>query len=244
MLSSNTTNPVRPIGTAVTLNCTVHVELSPAVDVPVAVNTVLTGPAGFVATSTSQPVTENTRSIIYTSIAMVSSLGRNQSGVYRCTASLNYILNNVYLINSNAMANSTRVTTGKIDKLLQLNAILFYFFIGVYLALRNHFIANNSQVNIRSIGLSSNIPNTALQCITDKNPCCLENPRLGKWYLPNGTLVHEGTSTTVFHRNRGDNGEVYLNRPSDVRSPTGQFCCQVADATNMNQTLCVVIGKI
>ena len=127
MLSSNTTNPVRPVGTAVTLNCTVHVELSPAVDVPVAVNTVLTGPAGFVATSTSQPVTENTRSISYTSTAMVSSLGRNQSGVYRCTASLNYTLNNIYLINSNAMANSTQVTTGKIDKLLQLNAILFLF---------------------------------------------------------------------------------------------------------------------
>ena len=52
------------------------------------------------------------------------------------------------------------------------------------------------------------------------------------------------TSTTVFYRNRGDNGEVSLNRPSGVESPTGQFCCEVPDAINTNQTLCVNIGKL
>ena len=126
-LSSNTPNPVRPIGSAITLNCTVHVRLSPAVDVPVTVNIVLTGPAGFVATSTSesQPVTEHTRSINYTSTAMVSSLGRNQSGVYGCAATLHYTLHNAYLINSSATANSTRVTTGKIDKLFAIECYPF-----------------------------------------------------------------------------------------------------------------------
>ena len=34
-----------------------------------------------------------------------------------------------------------------------------------------------------------------------------------------------------------------LNRPSGVESPTGQFCCEVPDATITNQTLCVNIGK-
>ena len=35
-----------------------------------------------------------------------------------------------------------------------------------------------------------------------------------------------------------------LNRPSNVESPTGQFCCEVPDATNTNQTLCVNIGTL
>ena len=50
-------------------------------------------------------------------------------------------------------------------------------------------------------------------------------------------------SPAVFYRNRRDNGEVSLNRPSGVMSPTGQFCCQVPDAVNVTQTLCVTIGK-
>ena len=109
MLSATSPNPVQPIGS---LTCIVHVELSPAVDVPVTVNTVLTGPAGFVATSTSQPIMENTTT--YTSTAMVSSLGRNQSGVYRCTATLHSMLTNTYLINSNSTADSNQITIGEI----------------------------------------------------------------------------------------------------------------------------------
>ena len=116
---------------------------------------------------------------------------------------------------------------------------------GVYLALRGEHIANNSNINIRNIGQSSDDPNSALQCITDRIPCCLsQSPRLGEWYLPNGTLILRGTSTTTFYRNREDNGEVSLNRPSDVMSPTGRFCCEVPDDTDTNQTLCVNIGKL
>ena len=116
--------------------------------------------------------------------------------------------------------------------------------LGVYLALRGAFIANNSQVNIRNIGQSSDSPNGALQCITDRSPCCATPPnRRGEWYLPNGALVQGTTSTTAVYRNRGDNGEVSLNRPSDVMSPIGLFCCEVPDATDTNQTLCVNTGE-
>ena len=54
------------------------------------------------------------------------------------------------------------------------------------------------------------------------------------------------TSTTAFYRIRGANGEVSLNRPSGIESPTacGRFCCEVPDATNINQTLCVNIGML
>ena len=106
-------------------------------------------------------------------------------------------------------------------------------------------ITNDSNINIRSVGQSSDNPNGALQCITDKIRCCMsQNPRPGEWYLPTGALVHGGTSTTEIYRSRGDNGEVSLNRPSNVESPTGLFCCEVPDATGTNQTLCVNIGKL
>ena len=89
------------------------------------------------------------------------------------------------------------------------------------------------------------MPDSALQCITDRSPCCkTQDPRRGEWYLPNGAIVQESTSTTDFYRNRGDNGEVFLNRPSTTMSPTGRFCCEVPDATDNNQTVCVNIGKL
>ena len=115
---------------------------------------------------------------------------------------------------------------------------------GVYLALRGVHIANNSNINIKSTGLSSDSPNGALQCVTDDFRCCSQDPRLGEWYQPNGALVQVATSTTAFYRTRGANGEVFLNRPGDVESPIGQFCCEVPDATSTNQTLCVNIGML
>ena len=114
-------------------------------------------------------------------------------------------------------------------------------FSGVYLALRDVQISNNSNINTKDIGEN---PSGALQCITDNLRCCSQNPALGEWYQPNGALVQGTTSTMAFYRTRGANGEVSLNRPSDVESPTGQFCCEVPDTTNTNQTLCVNIGML
>ena len=55
----------------------------------------------------------------------------------------------------------------------------------------------------------------------------------------------QGTASTIaFYRTRGANGEVFLNRPSGIESSTGRFCCEVPDATNNNQTLCVNIGML
>ena len=82
IVTNDPVSPIRPVGSDVTLNC--NVELSPAVDVLVTVNTEWTGPAGFMTTNTAQPVMGSTTT--YTSIAMVSSFGRDQSGNYRCTA--------------------------------------------------------------------------------------------------------------------------------------------------------------
>ena len=55
-------------------------------------------------------------------------------------------------------------------------------------------------------------------------------------------------SDLEFYRNRGDNGQVYLNRPTNNNitavTPIGRFCCEVPDTTGINQILCVLIGKL
>ena len=106
-LSSSTDNPVRPIGSAIILTCIVHVELSPAVDVPMTLNTVWTGPEGFMAANTSHPVMTT-----YTTTTMINSFGRNESGIYTCAAALSF--STIYLINGTAITDSVQVTTGKI----------------------------------------------------------------------------------------------------------------------------------
>ena len=83
---SNMRNPIWPIGSNVTLMCTV--ELSPAVDIPVTVNTVWTGPAGFSTNITALPVMGSTTT--YTNTPIVRSFERNKSGNYSCMATLTF----------------------------------------------------------------------------------------------------------------------------------------------------------
>ena len=99
------------IGSAVTLTCTV--ELSSAVGVPVTVSPVWSGPAGHGVTIT--PVTNSVMESLtrYTSTAMVSSFGREQSGVYTCRASINS-MPQAYLVGSSSTTGTARVTVGKV----------------------------------------------------------------------------------------------------------------------------------
>ena len=78
------------------------------VDVPVTVNTVWTGPDGFMNTATAQPVMGSTAT--YTSTAMVSSFGRGQSGNYTCTAAVSSTSS--FISNSSSLSGTTRVTVG------------------------------------------------------------------------------------------------------------------------------------
>ena len=110
-VTSDQPNPIHPIGSTVTLMCTV--ELSPAVDVPVTVNTVWTGPDGFNTTNTAQPIMGSTTT--YTSTTIVSSFGRDQSGDYTCTATV--IPTSLFLANSIG-SSLTRVTVGKASIIL------------------------------------------------------------------------------------------------------------------------------
>ena len=111
MLSSSIPNPIPPFGSDVTLTCAV--ELSPAVDVPVTVNTVLTTDEGFMRTSTAQPVMGSSTN--YASTFVISSFGRSNSGNYICSATIS-LTSNAYISDSmrSTVSHTIRVTTGKV----------------------------------------------------------------------------------------------------------------------------------
>ena len=101
-MTSSKPSPIRPVGSVVTLTCTV--ELSPAVDVPVTVNTVWTGPSGFMTSDTTQSIRNATN---YTTTAMISSFGRDQSGVYTCTVTVSSMSPLLTSSSGSAMAKAT-----------------------------------------------------------------------------------------------------------------------------------------
>ena len=224
-------HPIHPIGSNVTLTCTV--DLDPAVDVPVTVNTVWTGPNG-VTLSPIDPVMVNlTR---YTSTAMVSSFGRDQSGVYNCTATVSSNLS----LSDTMVFQAARITVGMLCcyNTFIATPYLCMHTIGVHLLLRRVEYVDNSIIPIVEIGAGEN----ALQCITDKAPCCGSN--IGQWIFPDDSSVPELAGNASFYVSRGaSDGTVNLNRVHDVTMPTGRFCCVVPDATGSNQTVCANIGE-
>ena len=104
-ISSDPISPIRPVGSDVTLTCTV--ELSPAVDVPVTLNTVWTGPE-VVTLSTTTPVEED-----LISTATVNSFGRDQSGNYTCRATVSSASS--FLTDSGLKSGTATVTVGKVQ---------------------------------------------------------------------------------------------------------------------------------
>ena len=109
MLSSNIPNPILPFGSSVTLTCAV--ELSPAVDVPVTMNIVLTNPDGSTIPSTTQPVM-GSRTNNYATTFMISLFRRNDSGIYVCGATLSSTSTYEYIHDSSTVSHPIRVTTG------------------------------------------------------------------------------------------------------------------------------------
>ena len=107
------TNGSFNVGSDVILTCTV--ELSPAVDVSVTVNTGWTGPAGFMTTNTAQPVKGSTTT--YTSTTIIQPFGRDQSGNYTCTATVRPQSTSTYLTGSGVLSNTVAVIASKLGLL-------------------------------------------------------------------------------------------------------------------------------
>ena len=126
--------------------------------------------------------------------------------------------------------------------------------VGVSLQLQREIIPNNSLVNFddllyNTVEDSPQPTNTnehqTLMCVTDLVPCCESSAR-GDWYYPDGRRI-TGEGTTVYRINRGQN-EVLNQFYGSVRlwrrytpPERGLFCCELPDASNVVQTLCVNI---
>ena len=107
-MTGNKPNPIRPVGSIVTLTCTV--ELSPAVDVPVTVNVQLSDPAGSPLTTTPPSVSGST----YITTTMISSFGREQSGVYTCAVNAATTSTTSFITGSKVGFGTARITIGEI----------------------------------------------------------------------------------------------------------------------------------
>ena len=111
-------------------------------------------------------------------------------------------------------------------------------FTGVYFQLNGVNYGNNSIVNIANIGEGER---GSLICMTTNTDCCDGSTKKGEWYYPNNmsTVRAEGEGGSFF-RNRGPR-VVRLHRRHDVMMPTGQFCCEVPDANETIQRICIIV---
>ena len=107
--------------------------------------------------------------------------------------------------------------------------------------------ANNSNIHITEIGEGDC---GALLCYTDLIECCRDSDTpvgvgaLGHWHYPNGSAVGMMSDRQDFYVDRGPS-VVRLNRRDNAISTTGQFCCEILDATSTNIRICVNIdGKL
>ena len=108
---------VHPVGSTVTLTC--MADLDPAIDVPVIVNIELSDPAGRILTATTPSVSGST----YSSMATISSFGRDQSGLYTSSATVSPSPLNSFLSGGGSQSQTLRVTTGMSS--LELHTLIF-----------------------------------------------------------------------------------------------------------------------
>ena len=115
------------------------------------------------------------------------------------------------------------------------------FCLGVYIQLRGVRLSNNSEVFITDIGEGDT---ASVLCFTDKTDCCrtfdgYRGP-VGEWYFPNESTVGILGYGGSFYRNRGQS-VVRLHRRHNVMMPTGPFCCEVPDANDITQRICIAV---
>ena len=98
--------------------------------------------------------------------------------------------------------------------------------------------SNNSIIPIAEVGEDGN----ALQCVTDRNPCC--DSSKGQWFFPGGSnQVSDQRQDNSIYQSFNSNGIVALNGNGNIMTPAGLYCCVVLDAINVNQTLCPNLGE-
>ena len=109
-ITSSPPSPIRPIGTGVIVNCSCDIGQSlptRVLDIDIIVSISLRDPFGRLLATTIPLVNGS----MYTSSAVISTFGRDQSGFYTCTASVRASSSFIVGIDT---SKRTRVTTGKI----------------------------------------------------------------------------------------------------------------------------------
>ena len=114
----------------------------------------------------------------------------------------------------------------------------------MYISHRGKTYPNNSNILITDIGEGDS---GAVLCKTNLYNCCKSNQTnnsgaLGGWFYPNSSPVPTGQSNDLY-RNR-DRSVVRLNRRGNILSPTGKFCCEIPDASNISIKMCVNLGEL
>ena len=107
----------------------------------------------------------------------------------------------------------------------------------MYLQLNGVSYGNNSEVNIIDIGSDQH----SLQCVTNNTYCCERIEwRVGEWFFPNMSVVRRKGDGGSFYRDR-DQSVVRLHRRHNVMMPNGSFCCEIPDANNEIQSICIEV---
>ena len=112
--------------------------------------------------------------------------------------------------------------------------------IGLGFVLNGVSYPNGSTVLRTDIGEGA----AALRCTTDRADCC-SIIRAGEFYFPNGTMVPvlgADPSIRTYYRSRGY-GFIRLNR-RDNAMETGQFHCEIPDASGTLVNLFISIGRL
>ena len=88
----------------------------------------------------------------------------------------------------------------------------------------------------------------ALQCTTDKVTCCTNQNgeiRDGEFYFPDGTPVPvAGATISSYYRTRGSMMIALNHRSNIITQPTGQFRCEIPDASGTTVNLFINIGRL
>ena len=126
--------------------------------------------------------------------------------------------------------------------MLKISSLLCSLVSPLKLIFRGVSYPNNSVLSLNDVGDYST--GCAIFCTTNRSKCCsYPADRVGEWYYPNGSIVPNDAAGKDFYRGRGYNQTIHLSRRNNTQTPTGSFCCELPDNSDVNHTLCVHLGN-
>ena len=114
---------------------------------------------------------------------------------------------------------------------------------GVWLMMNNKVYPANSYIDIRHVQEDRS---NALMCVTAKRPCCTSVSSNFGWYYPPGgpgrVSAHRSTGQN-FYVTKSNEGMISLHRRNTALTPSGKFCCTLADENNDVHSVCAHLSE-